>query len=94
LLLWPGRDGDLSELTIGPVSHSLGWMSHVNEPQTEAELGSLRECIGRRRPYGDGVWLQRTARRMGLEASLRPRGRPLKNPERQAKPRLHASDRD
>jgi Transposase IS200 like len=94
LLLWSGRDGDLPELTIGPVSHPLDWLSHVNEPQTEAELGSLRECIGRRRPYGDGVWLQRTARRMGLEASLRPRGRPPKKPERQAKSTSHASDCD
>jgi putative transposase len=70
----------LPELAAGPVSHGLDWLSYVNEPQTEAEVEALRECIRRRRPYGDAGWTQRTARRMGLEASLRPRGRPPKKP--------------
>jgi putative transposase len=60
----------------GPVAHALDWLRYVNEPQTEAVVEALRECIRRRRPYGDDPWIQQTARRMGLEASLRPRGRP------------------
>ena len=65
-------------LTAGPVRHTADWLAYVNEPQTEAEAEALRECIRRRRPYGDTTWMLRTARRMGLEASLRPRGRPRK----------------
>ena len=41
----------------------------------------MRESIRRRRPYGDDEWTQRTAKQMGLEASLRPRGRPPKKAE-------------
>jgi putative transposase len=78
----PQRSG-LPELAAGPVSHALDWLSYVNEPQTEAEVESLRECIRRRRPYGEAGWVQRTARRMGLEASLRPRGRPPKKVSRE-----------
>ena len=29
------------------------WLRHVNKPQTVAEVESLRQCIRRRRPYGD-----------------------------------------
>jgi REP-associated tyrosine transposase len=71
------RDG-LPLLTKSPVSHSVDWLAYVNKPQTEAEVASLRECIQRRRPYGDSMWIQRTARKMGLEPSLHPRGRPPK----------------
>ena len=61
-------------LTPGPVPHLLDWLSYVNEPQTEAEVESLRECIRRRRPYGDELWTRKTARKM----DLRPRGQPPK----------------
>ena len=79
----PQREG-LPVLAASPVPHAVDWLRYVNEPQTEAEVESLRECIRRRRPYGDDAWLQRTARRMGLEASLRPRGRPSKKAAQQA----------
>jgi putative transposase len=78
----PHREG-MPLLAQGPVAHALDWLRHVNEPQTEAEVEALRECIRRRRPYGDEAWTQQTARRMGLEASLRPRGRPRKHADRQ-----------
>jgi hypothetical protein len=61
-----------------PFSFPPGWLAHVNAAQTEAEVEALRECIRRRRPYGDSAWVQRAAEQLGLEASLRPRGRPRK----------------
>jgi putative transposase len=80
----PLREG-LPILTPGPAQHRIvDWLRHVNEPQTEAEVEKLRECIRRRRPYGDEMWTHKTARRMNLEASLRPRGRPPKRPLRPA----------
>ena len=66
------------------------WLEHVNQPQTEAEVEALRECLRRGRPFGDSGWMGETARRLGLEASLRPRGRPRKAPADQ--PALFGED--
>jgi putative transposase len=60
----------------GPVPRPAGWLEYVNAPQTGAEAEAVRECIRRRRPYGEPAWVEQTAHRLGLEANLRPRGRP------------------
>ncbi len=62
----------------GPVPRPGNWLEHVNEPQTQAELERLRESLCRGRPFGELVWMEQTAQRLGLQASLRPRGRPRK----------------
>lgn len=62
----------------GPVPRPGDWLKRVNQAQTEAEVEKLRECLRRGRPYGHEVWMADTAVRLGLEASLRPRGRPRK----------------
>ena len=54
------------------------WLEYVNEPGTAAELEALRRSVVRGAPYGDEAWQRRTAKRLGLEATLRPRGRPAK----------------
>src|SRR5439155_9596489 len=79
-------------LDPGPVPRPATWLEHVNAPQTEAEVEALRECIRRRRPYGDEAWVVRAARQLGLEASLRPRGRPRKSPSDTLRPPSHLSD--
>ncbi len=61
-----------------PVPHPTNWLAWVNEPQTEAEVEQMRECLRRGRPFGHLPWMTDTAQRLGLEASLRPRGRPPK----------------
>jgi putative transposase len=50
----------------------------VNQPQTEAELDALRRCVPRSQPYGSDQWVNRMAVKLGLECTLRPRGRPKK----------------
>jgi len=52
------------------------WVKHVNQPQTETELEAMRTCIRRGRPYGAERWVRKTAEQLGLEATLRPPGRP------------------
>ena len=52
---------------------------NVNASQTEAELAAIRHSIQRGSPLGDETWIERTARRVGLESTLRPRGRPKKS---------------
>jgi putative transposase len=61
-----------------PVPMPGDWQQWVHEPQTEAELKSIRDAVRRGRPYGGSAWQQRTASRLGLEATLRPVGRPRK----------------
>jgi putative transposase len=63
-----------------PVGLSMDWLAWVNEVQTEAELTSLHECVARGRPYGADVWVQAVVQRLGLESTIRPRGRPRKQP--------------
>lgn len=59
-----------------PIECPRGWLARVNQPETDAELESLRRSIARGTPFGGDRWTRRIARRLGLEATLRPRGRP------------------
>jgi putative transposase len=62
----------------GPVPQPAHWVAWVNQPLTVEELAEVRTCVARGRPYGQQAWTQRTAARLGLGATLRPRGRPRK----------------
>lgn len=52
------------------------WLKRVNEPLSIGDLQRLRLSVERGRPYGDERWTKETARRLGLEYTLRGRGRP------------------
>ncbi|QDT40171.1 hypothetical protein Pan241w_02270 [Gimesia alba] len=52
------------------------WRALVNKPQTDAELAALRKCIVRGTPFGNEKWTSNTAKRLSLESTTRPRGRP------------------
>ena len=54
------------------------WRAWVNKPQTEAEVEALRNCIRRGCPFGNDAWARSCVLRLGLESTLRPRGRPRK----------------
>jgi len=53
-----------------------GWLDIVNRPQTREELVALRLSVVRSRPFGSDRWARHTAARLGLESTMRPRGRP------------------
>lgn len=61
-----------------PVKLPRGWTSLVNRPQTEAEVQAVRRSIERGAPLGGAFWQRRTAEKLGLQSTLRPRGRPRK----------------
>ena len=65
-------------LAAWPAPRKPGWTEHVNAPQTEAELAAVRRSVDRGNPLGDAEWSSRTAEQLGLESTLRPRGRPKK----------------
>jgi putative transposase len=50
----------------------------VNAPEKKAELEALRRSVRRGCPFGDPSWSDRTVRRLGLEMTVRPHGRPRK----------------
>ena len=43
-----------------------------------AEWARLQESFRRARPFGGDSWIETTAKKLGLEATLRPIGRPRK----------------
>ncbi len=59
-----------------PLAEPLDWCEQVNQPQTEAELEAVRRCVRRGYPYGSDDRAAQTAERLGLQSTLRPRGRP------------------
>ena len=66
----------------GPVERPRDWLGWVNAAVTSGELESLRRSVGRGAPFGSPVWSERTAAELGLQSTLRPRGRPKsKEPE-------------
>jgi REP-associated tyrosine transposase len=73
-----GLPEDQSLLVPWPVPRKPNWIEFVNAPQGEAELQAIQRSIRRGSPFGDEVWTERTVRRLELETTLRPRGRPKK----------------
>ncbi|MBX3475962.1 MAG: hypothetical protein KF754_16450 [Planctomycetes bacterium] len=47
--------------------------------EEEAELlARLREAVNRGSPFGNETWRKNAATKLGLESTIRPRGRPRK----------------
>ena len=69
-------------LSEGPLALPDHWVRHVNKPQTEAELEALRRCVQRGQPFGPEAWVERTAKKLGLQSTLKARGRPKKEIEK------------
>jgi putative transposase len=65
-------------LSAWPVSPPRRWVASVNRAESVAELEALRRSLARGQPFGTESWTQRTIARLGLESTVRPRGRPRK----------------
>ncbi len=76
-----GSEPSRSLLAAWPLPYPRTWVKLVNAPQTEAELNAVRTAIRRGSPFGDDPWQRRISKRLGLESTLRPRGRPPKKTE-------------
>jgi putative transposase len=81
--LWHRVNGNKAGLVDdGPLALPRRWLQQVQTPQAEAELEALRRSVVRGAPFGETSWRARTAKRLGLLSTLRPRGRPWpKRPE-------------
>jgi len=78
-LRWWRRPHRPSYLTDGPMDRPSDWVRRVNRPETDAELEAIRRSVNRSAPFGSKAWQARTAARLGLQSTLRPRGRPRKS---------------
>ena len=76
--LWQADSERPTWLTPGPVPRPRDWQAFVDAALTAAELESVRRSVTRGAPFGSAEWSQACAKEHGLEASLRPRGRPRK----------------
>jgi putative transposase len=69
---------DRKLLASWPVPRQSGWIDHVNALQNDAEMAAVRQCVNRGSPFGGDLWSIQAVQRLGLESTLRPRGRPRK----------------
>jgi putative transposase len=76
--LWQEEASRPSYLISGPVERPRPWLTWVNQALTAAELEALRRCVNRGSPFGGRGWGERIAKRLGIQSTLRPRGRPRK----------------
>ena len=54
------------------------WRAMVHAPQEEAELGRIRSSAHSGLPLGSAAWVSRLSKRLDLDLTIRPRGRPRK----------------
>jgi putative transposase len=62
----------------GPVTLHNYWNRLVNLLPGESVDAKLQNCIKRGTPFGNDKWIQTASQKLGLEMTLRPRGRPRK----------------
>jgi len=76
--LWQGEIARPSYRAAGPVKRPRCWLDWVNQALTPAELEAVRQCVNRGAPFGSADWVEKTAKRLRLQSTLRPHGRPRK----------------
>lgn len=63
-------------LDPSPLTASKAPRHRLGGPVPDPDLDRLRTCVNRQQPFGSPRWQTRIAARLGLESTLRPRGRP------------------
>jgi putative transposase len=76
-----GRADQPPHIHPWPVTRPSDWLEYVNRPAEPAEMHAVRCSARRGVPYGDEAWAGDMAHQLGLQSSLRPRGRPAKQKE-------------
>jgi putative transposase len=72
-------------LSDWPLPRPEDWGDLVEARWSEPELAEMRTSVDRGRPFGEAIWIDQTAKKMGLSATLRPLGRPPVLPVKSAK---------
>ncbi|MEX0643254.1 MAG: transposase [Pirellulales bacterium] len=69
------------ELSPYPKIRQRKWSEKVHRPLDDATEGAIRRSIATGLPYGDRPWVARLAKKLDLDLTIRPRGRPRKASE-------------
>lgn len=67
---------DKPQISDWPIARPKDWLRLVNTPLTNAEIEACRLSATRGRPLGSPKWQTPVAKQLGLECTLRARGRP------------------
>jgi len=59
-----------------PLDLPEDWDAYVGMPLTGGELERLRQSVNRQSPYGNSLWQSQVCEELGLESTIRPKGRP------------------
>ncbi|MGO8691540.1 MAG: transposase [Thermoguttaceae bacterium] len=82
--LWRrAHEPDELPLSPWPLTRSRNWVAWVNRGLNDEQMEGIRTCVQRERPLGPEAWVRRTAKRLGLEFTLRGPGRPRKTANNQ-----------
>ena len=80
VLDWPWASLRVSHVSDPiPVDTPSDWLHWLGEPLFDHELEAVRTCVNRQQPFGTDSWRSSTALGLGLESTLRKRGRPFKH---------------
>jgi len=74
------RIGKRSENLIAalPIPLPENWTEYVDTALTSTEIERLRRSVNRQAPYGKEAWMHKLCAVLGLESTVRERGRPRK----------------
>lgn len=74
---WPWSSLRFPHLSAPPpLAVPTDWLPWIDQPLFDHELTTLRTCVNRQQPFGTTDWQTVTATTLGLESTLRQRGRP------------------
>ncbi len=71
-------DPERPPLSAWPVERPRDWTTRLNRRPAPADVEAVEQSIRRGQPFGSPPWQARTAAKLGLESTFRPRGRPRK----------------
>ena len=76
-----------------PTDTPSEWLQWIDQPLFDHELTMLRTCMNQQQPSGTEEWQGMIAAILGLESTIRKRGRPLKGVRKVARPLFSPYDR-
>lgn len=65
-------------LDLWPIPEKEDYLNLINQTEADAVIIDIRESIQRGKPFGEGSWIGKIVKFLGLESTIKPRGRPKK----------------
>jgi putative transposase len=71
---------EYENLAKTPATRTRRWSAFVHKVPSAKELAAIRRSSSTGLPFGEPEWVEELAGRLGLDLTIRPRGRPRKSP--------------